>query len=69
MSEKIDFVNDFPAWLEHALKAANWRRIDLARASGVPRCHISKIILGDVDPRLSTIARLVNALAERNKAL
>ena len=62
------FVHGFPCWLRSALKAAHMSQQNLADATGISKGHVSHIVRGIKSPNLSTVARIVDALAERMEA-
>lgn len=69
MQARPDFMHDFPGWLDAALDAAHWRKSDLAAETGITKGHISNIANGKVDPKLRTVAKIVDALKAHERKL
>lgn len=70
--EKVAFRKENKAWLKKSIQISlrildalddkGWNQTDLANALGVSRQQVSKLVKGDNDFKLSTIAKLEEIL-------
>lgn len=56
--DKIDFVE----WLQGELDKQNWKKADLAKASGISSAHITRIMKREQDPGSDACIAIARAL-------